>query len=139
MKYLLNTVLCIGITSLCFAQNPERADRIKAVWIAYITQELPLSSEEATKFWPIYKEFKEKERSLQRSARLNAIKTASEAEQDAMIMNHFKAEEQLLALRKENYLKFKNVISSSKIIRLRELEKNFKKKVAEMIRERSSR
>jgi hypothetical protein len=56
MKNII-TFLCIALftTSTFFAQkNKESKEKIKALKIAFLTEKLSLTSNEAQKFWPIY-------------------------------------------------------------------------------------
>ncbi len=39
--------------------NPHRAEKIKALYVAYITQQLKLTPEDAQKFWPLHAQFEE--------------------------------------------------------------------------------
>src|SRR3954465_914974 len=55
-KFLLILFLCIGSTYICNAQVKEKDD-INTVKIAYITNQLNLTPEEAQKFWPIYNRY----------------------------------------------------------------------------------
>jgi hypothetical protein len=62
-KYLLILTLLLGSFSLVFAQENQPADeqikqeRIKALYVAYVTQQLQLTPEEAQKFWPVHTQF----------------------------------------------------------------------------------
>jgi hypothetical protein len=55
-KYLLILFVMLGSFSILKAQdgNDTRAEKIKSLKIAFITQKLQLSTDEAQKFWPIY-------------------------------------------------------------------------------------
>ena len=53
-KFLFIAVLLVSFTSSINAQPQKRGERIEALKIAYITQALKLTSEEAQVFWPVY-------------------------------------------------------------------------------------
>jgi hypothetical protein len=58
---LLITILTAGF-SFSYAQevetDPAKSEqKIKALYVAYITQQLNLNEEEAQKFWPVHKQF----------------------------------------------------------------------------------
>lgn len=38
-------------------QPPQSEERIKALYVAYITQQLSLTADEAQKFWPVHAQF----------------------------------------------------------------------------------
>lgn len=59
-KYLLILTVLLGSFSLAFAQDGQdmtRQEKIKALYVAYVTQELALTPEEAQKFWPLHTQF----------------------------------------------------------------------------------
>ena len=59
MKHFLLTITLFITGLVSFAQpDPEaRQQRIKALYVAYISQELKLTEDEAQKFWPVHSEF----------------------------------------------------------------------------------
>lgn len=61
-KILLLFAFFISSISIVFAQedepNPEkREQKMQALYVAYMTQQLNLNEEEAQKFWPLHKQF----------------------------------------------------------------------------------
>lgn len=59
-KYLLILALFLGSIPALKAQDgeqPPNEERIKALYVAYITQQLNLNADEAQKFWPIHAQF----------------------------------------------------------------------------------
>ncbi|MEO6489331.1 MAG: hypothetical protein ABIO04_05255 [Ferruginibacter sp.] len=63
MKHILLFItLLIGSFSFAYAQEDEadpvkREQKIQALYVAYITQQLNLTPAEAEKFWPLHKQF----------------------------------------------------------------------------------
>lgn len=63
MKHILLFItLLTGSFSFAYAQGDEpdagkRAEKIQALYVAYMTQQLNLNEEEAQKFWPLHKQF----------------------------------------------------------------------------------
>ncbi|MEQ1553726.1 MAG: hypothetical protein ABL929_06090 [Ferruginibacter sp.] len=69
MKKLLLYLTFILLANTTYAQppgggmpgdrqpNPKREEKIKALYVAYITQQLNLSADEAQKFWPVHAQF----------------------------------------------------------------------------------
>ena len=47
--------------------NPQRAEKIKALYVAYITQQINLTVDEAQKFWPVHTQFDEEIRAAHKS------------------------------------------------------------------------
>ena len=62
-KYLLILTLLLGSLPALKAQDDQPGDdnkkqeRIKALYVAYITQQLNLNPDEAQKFWPVHTQF----------------------------------------------------------------------------------
>jgi Skp family chaperone for outer membrane proteins len=61
----LLTLFFLTITFFSIAQPrlKEKKEQIKALKIAYITEELQLTSEEASKFWPLFNAYEDKQES----------------------------------------------------------------------------
>lgn len=45
-------------------QDPKTVEKINALRIAYISEKLGLTTEQAEKFWPVYREFSDKRKEL---------------------------------------------------------------------------
>ncbi|MBS1733151.1 MAG: hypothetical protein JST02_07625 [Bacteroidetes bacterium] len=61
-RFLFIIALLIGSVSLAHAQDDEpdpgkREQKIRALYVAYITQQLSLTEDEAQRFWPVHKQF----------------------------------------------------------------------------------
>ena len=62
-KYLLLLALMCGSFSVVFAQENQPGDdqakqeKIQALYVAYVTQQLQLTPDEAQKFWPLHTQF----------------------------------------------------------------------------------
>lgn len=146
MTYLRN--IWIGLLVVLFsmsqlqAQGPKKQrDRLEAVWIAYVTQELDLSADESAKFWPVYNEYKDQERQLKRQRRqMNRkdVQTMSESEIDQHFESLMQMEEKGVSLKRNAYQKMKTAIPAHKIVRLPALEREFKKKVLKFMQEKRS-
>lgn len=137
--YIICTVLLLISSHHLSAQRfgeGERGERLKALWVAFVTQELELTPDESTKFWPMYNEYIEKERDLNKSKRkLNKkpIADMNEAEIDQYFSQLLSVDEQLIALKREYYTKLKTAIPARKIIQLPQVERAFKKKIIQYL------
>lgn len=62
-KYLLILILLFGSFSIVIAQNNQsgdennKQDRIKALYVAYVTEQLRLTPDESQKFWSVHTQF----------------------------------------------------------------------------------
>ena len=54
-KLLLSIALLFTVFTAAFAQ--DRDDKIKALYVAYITQELSITPDEAKTFWPLHNQY----------------------------------------------------------------------------------
>ncbi|MBO0322398.1 hypothetical protein J0X14_08825 [Muricauda sp. CAU 1633] len=118
------------------AQGPMR-DRIKTLKVAFITERVGLTSEEAQQFWPIYNEHEDALENIRRKeiqSRLSAAQGLSDSESEALLDN-------LLALQTEKYdadqafiSKIRKVISPKKVLLLLKAEDDFKKRLLQQYR-----
>ena len=59
-KYLLVLTFLLGSFSAAFAQEGDdltKQEKIQALYVAYVTQQLKFTPEEAQKFWPVHAQF----------------------------------------------------------------------------------
>jgi len=119
----------------------EIRERIKAQKVAFITERLSLTVEEAQNFWPIYNAFESKTEKI-RSEDLRAIKInlrknpdLSEQEADDILARLIKAEDALHAAKQELVKDLKNVISSEKIIKLKGAEDDFNRRLLDKLKD----
>jgi hypothetical protein len=115
-------------------------ERIKALWTAYLTQELELSSDESAKFWPIYNEYKQKEKELQQKRiKPGSLQSMTEAEIDNYFKQEWSNDEKIIELKRQFYPKLKTAIPSYKIVKIPAAEREFKKKLLRMMQERRNK
>jgi hypothetical protein len=117
-------------------RNPEARDKIRAAHAAYITERLQLTSSEAEKFWPVYREYGEKRREIHgqlRDAR------RSGADEKALLDLDLKIKQQELDLEKEYSKRFEKIISPEKVVKLHQAELDFRKLVLRQIQQRQHR
>jgi len=105
----------------------EKKEKIKALKIAYITNELALTPDEATKFWPLFNAFEDKQQDIKKQKlkgyldRTNddAIDKLSEKEAGTLLAQMESTEDELYQLKKKFVANLKGVISPIKILKLR--------------------
>jgi|SRR5688572_24380791 len=118
MKRIL-IILFFIITNLTisFAQDGEMTVRnnggkIEALKIAYLTNKLALSPEEAQRFWPVYNKYMEEIRKTRLDAR--------EKKQQEIV-----TDEKILGIRKKYSTEFGKVLSEEKVNAFFKAEKEF--------------
>lgn len=136
---IVSTVL-IFLSSACsmqlMAQGERRMiiERMEAQRVAHITNVLQLSSKEAELFWPLYNEFKEKERSIRQGMNQmvrdkQSIESMSKEEAIQLINRSFLSEEQQLANKKKYFQKMMEVIPPQKVALIPAAEQSFREQV----------
>jgi len=145
-KILFAIIMIISLNS--FAQNgkfaKEKKDQLKAMKIAFITNELSLTPDEATKFWPIYNAFEDKQQDIRRQKmkgymdRLadDSVDKLTEKEAASVIVQMESAEDELYQAKKKLINNLKGVISSVKILKLKKAEEDFNRKLLQQYRDK---
>ncbi|WP_162425706.1 hypothetical protein [Pontibacter pudoricolor] len=122
-------------TTAAFAQDrssssKERRERVEAAKVAFLTDKMELTSEQAQKFWPLYNEYETKRRELlkaYRSGYRQDVEELTEQEAKARIDGMFTTREKELALEQEYAAKYIRVISNKQLIKLYRGERDFTK------------
>jgi hypothetical protein len=127
------------IPMLAWAQpaGERLKDRVEARRIAFLTERLSLTPEEAQLFWPIYNEFKDKLKAARKEGKADKpVEQMTEAEAEIAITEHFENEQKELDLQREMAVKLHKAIPARKIAMLQGAEKEFKLELLKEIRER---
>ncbi|MTE27469.1 sensor of ECF-type sigma factor [Winogradskyella ouciana] len=140
MKKLI-PILVLLISFSSFAQNGGKMqERIKAQKIAFITEKLSLTSEEAQQFWPIYNAYEAKVEDI-RSKDLQPLKQEmrrgdiSDKRAKELLEKLMKAETDMHEAKLQLVQDLKEVISSKKIILLKAAEDQFNKILLERLKQ----
>ncbi len=143
MKKLIVSICLIAFTTFVLSAQggkEEIKDRIKAKRVAFITDKLNLSSQEAQLFWPLYNELKEKERALKKDSRpSNKLEEMTDQEVEQFLEDRLDKEEELIAAKREFFKEAKQVMPVKKLARLPRVERKFKEMVLQHSRERRGR
>lgn len=120
--------------------DPKVRDKVNAARIAYLTDQLALTPDEAEKFWPIYNEFLEKRKTLRkeyRQKKLNPDPKKSREENDNDLVDlGLKVKQQELDLEKDYSSRLLKVISAQKLRILPDAEKRFRQMILNQIQRR---
>ena len=140
MKKLIPIIIML-ISLSSFSQNRDKMrERIKAQKIAFITERLSLTSEEAQQFWPIYNGFVNAVEKI-KSEDLNPIKKemrheeVSEKRANEILKTLLAAETKIHELKLGLASDLKDVISSKKIILLKASEDEFNRILLQRLKE----
>ncbi|MEM9679713.1 MAG: sensor of ECF-type sigma factor [Bacteroidota bacterium] len=147
MKRLIIPVLVLVFSFNATAQrgNQEQIkERIKAQKIAFITERLNLSTEEAQQFWPIYNAFETKTEEFRKND-LREVRQAmrrgnlSDKEAQDILDKFMAVEDKLHEAKKQLVRDLRSVIPPQKIIALKTAEDAFKNKLLEILQKRKAR
>lgn len=119
-------------------------EKIYALKVAFITNNLSLTSDEAEKFWPIYNSFELKQFDLKHLKSISYIKKMdneslskmSDKEALVVLAQIESSEDELFQLRKKLIVNLKSILSPVKIIKLKKAEDEFNKKLLQQYREK---
>ena len=146
-KTLLIILFLFSILSFAQESKDDKKEQIKALKVGYITSELSLTTEEATKFWPVYNAFEEKQYEL-KNRKMKAIKAKlnddsldkmSEKEASALLAQLESTENELYQVRKKLIANLKEILPATKILKLKKAEDDFKKKLLQQYKDKGSK
>ncbi|MFK7747343.1 MAG: hypothetical protein AB8B65_03025 [Kordia sp.] len=131
--------LCFGIF-MGIAQKRQSKEKIKQLKIAYFTENLGFTTEEAQQFWPIYNTYDDKNHEL-RVAGFGKIKKEvkdmeqmSESEASKILARLEKLEDEMHENKKTLMRKLKKVLPAKKIIHLKKVERDFNRELMKQFR-----
>ena len=151
MKKSIYSLLFLFLSVALFAQGgklmKEKREQIKALKIAFITNELDLTPDEATKFWPLYNAFEEKQQEIRFRKMKNFMERLddedytklSEKEAATMLTQLESSEEEMFQYKKKFIANLKTVISPLKILKLKKAEEDFSRKLLQQYRDKRRR
>lgn len=119
----------------------QHRERIKAMKVAYFTQEMGMDAELAQKFWPIYNRYECQKTDLHQRehSEIENIASLSEKEAEKMLNDFQEIENQEYLIKKQLFSDLRNIISAKEIIKLQKLESDFNKKLWKEYRERKAK
>ena len=144
LNILVFTVLSFFQITIINAQRsdnrPARAD-IEAQKIAFITSELNLTPQESQDFWPLYNAYRSDLQKLRKSEKMiRAEKTQahkpSEKELDAAIKQEFANDRRKIDLDEKYFELYKTVLPISKVVAFYQAERDFKRELLKVLKER---
>lgn len=134
MRQIIFIFLVLIVAATSQAQSKE--ERIKAIKIAFITEELALTAEQSQAFWPIYNEMHEKLRKQRKAAKNKPdVENMSDADLEKWLNQHLQAEEERVNLQRTYVEKFKKIISIRQIVKLTQAERSFKRELLKHAKE----
>ncbi len=147
MKFLFRSLLLLALLAVTplMAQRrgtsgqQGRMSQIENAKIAYITEKISLTQDQAQRFWPVYNEFTTKRRDL--NHRMRQLRTDDQdALSDAQIKDNLTQalamRQQEVNLEKEYFNKFQKLLSIRQVGKLFQAERQFTKEVLRRVADR---
>lgn len=145
MKYLLRSLLllCLLTAVPAVAQKGGRPgghlSQLENAKIAYLTEKIVLTQDQAQRFWPVYNEFTQKRRELNR--RMRQLRTdepdgLSDAQIKDNLTQALALRQQEVNLEKEYFDKFQKVLTIRQVGKLFVAERQFTKEVLRRVASR---
>jgi hypothetical protein len=149
MKHLYTTSLLIILSLLC-RPSPGRAqqggegeikDRIRAAEIAYLSQKLDLTPDEAQKFWPLYNQYTREVEVLIAERRNRTAPTERKEIQKQAIAgdNELKYDQRMLDIKTHYNREFQKVLPATKAGSVFRSEREFRNQLIRTYKERQVR
>lgn len=122
-------------------QHNDQHKNVEAQRIAFITQQLSLTPDEAKVFWPVYNEYDAKRHELKKSFKESGdfhktdYEKLTEKEANQILDNQIIEAQKFLDLRKEYHAKFRSVLPAVKVVKLYDAERDFQKMLMDKLRQ----
>ncbi len=122
-----------------FKHRAEQFEKMRSMKIAYLSEQIELTPEEAEKFWPVYNEMEKKRESITHDLLKRFFEVEERPEEisdedaEKIIQQRFTQEQALLDLKKEYHAKYTEIMPASKVMKLYESENNFRRGLMERL------
>ncbi|EAS19910.1 conserved hypothetical protein [Flavobacteria bacterium BBFL7] len=152
-KYIL--IIAVLISTIGMAQGSEgdrdnhrrmNKEKIEALAVAYITEQLELTPDEASKFWPVFNKMREKRHELERKKKAliremeAKIESLSDSEASKYVSKITDLDNQIHASSYEqNNAEIIKIIGAKRFLKLMKAEMDFRKKMLKEYKERRGR
>ncbi len=147
MKKIFQLLFIIGSSITVFAQGNynDKQEKIKALLVTHLSNDLKLSAQEAEKFWPVYHDAKSRMDDLQSKKRKilrdleNKLKTLSDNESQKYIAILDDIEENKVKVEAGAKNDIIRIVGAKRYLVLKNAEMTFRRKMLEEFRERGGR
>jgi hypothetical protein len=134
-------MMLLTVSAQQYRHMDQKREEIQAEKVAFITQQLRLTPQEAEKFWPVYNEFDEQRKQYEKGQMeqyhgdVPDLYLMTDEEVDSIMLSKLDRERKMVDLRAEYYVKFKEVLPVKKVFLLHKAEMDFKRILLDRIRE----
>ncbi len=123
-------------------KHAEKKQNIEAMKIAFITQKLDLTPEEAQQFWPVYNQYHDKLQELRKKRKAefkehkDNFDNWSDKEIEQLVDSEIAFKQKEIDLQKEYHAKYKSVLPIKKVAKLYHAEEQFKRVLLEKLKDK---
>ncbi len=136
-------MLALLLSTAIYGQRPAQ-ERIRTLKVAFITERLGLTPEEAQSFWPVYNAHDQTLQKLRRKERqrfgsqLPFLEDLSEDEASKLLSDYRNIQKEKFEIEQQFVSDLKNVLPSKKVVLLLKAEEDFKKRLLQQVRKRQN-
>jgi len=146
-KWIPVIILFFLSASMMFAQSVDTdmserqgMKKIKAQRVAFITERIDLTPEEAEEFWPMYNQFENDKKGIQEKyKRKKRVVNMTDQELEKHMLDSFARDQEVLDLKKSYFQKFKKILPVRKLAMFQIAEKEFRKNIVGKLKENRGR
>ena len=139
IRYILILLACLFYLPLSAQQKKCNETEFQTKKQAYMTKQAGLTPDESEKFFPLYFEFQNKKREINKQiwkkAKQNKELETTEAEYEEIVDNFFDNQEEILQLEKEYIQKYRQILSDKKIYMIYWAEFKFSRNMMKILQE----
>lgn len=110
----------------------NKREKMEALRVGFITQELELSPTEAEKFWPIFNQYQNEQKQLRESY----VGKKDGGDDEISADKQLEFEQKRLDLRKKYHAQFKTVLGEQKLSKLYDSERRFRERALQQLKKR---
>ncbi len=122
------------------AQDPKVQEKIKNLRIAYISDKLGLTPEQAEKFWPVYRGFSDERKQLRmdfaKSRREINAQNPTPQDQEELVKRGLELKQKELDLEKDYSGRLMKIITAQQMLNLRKAEGDFQRMIIQQVQQR---
>ena len=139
IRYFITLVACLLCTTT-FAQKKKQSEpEFRAKQQAYMAEKAELTQEECEKFFPLYFEFQDKKKEINKEAWKYAKKgknpQTTEKEYESIVDSFFDNQETIAKLEKEYIKKYREILSAKKVYMIYWVERKFSRNMLKILQE----
>ncbi|MBK7478150.1 MAG: hypothetical protein IPN74_04730 [Haliscomenobacter sp.] len=137
MKHIWFTLVFIVLASAGLSAQGNMESRIRSMRVAFITERMKLSPDEAEKFWPIHNQYESETRKIREKYRAERdFQTMSDQEVERFLTDHLDMEDELLKLKRDYYARMRKVVPARKLAMYVRADLDFNRKLIQSLQNR---